>query len=972
MPRPYRAALALACFCVGLVPVTGSADDSKVTAEQARFFESKIRPILVERCVSCHGAEKQKAGLRLDTSEAFAAGGDTGEAVVAGKPDESLLIAAIRYNDDGPKMPPSKQLPPAEIEALTQWVQLGAPWPADSEPSTTPVRKGPMTVTDKDREHWSFQPTNPGAVPKVSNPTWVANPVDAFILAKLETKGLKPNPQASKTELIRRATYDLTGLPPTPEEVEAFLADTSSNAYRDLIDRLLASPRYGEKWGRHWLDLVRYAETNSYERDNPKPSAWRYRDYVIRAFNDDKPYDRFIREQLAGDELPDASNDSRIATGFYRLGIWDDEPTDRLQAQFDMLDDIVATTGQVFLGLTVDCARCHDHKIDPIPQKDYYKLVSIFRNINHFRNGGPTDEVNFIEEGKERDYEARARDLARQREEVRESIAEIEEEFRKTYEASNMSDKSDLEELRFKFYRDTWDKLPNFDTLKPETTGELAAGFDLSPRSRDSAIGFVFEGLLNVPETGEYTFSLDSDDGSRLMVNGQEVLLYDGNHSLGKPQTAKVKLTQGRLPIRLDYFQGGGGLGLKAEWSGPGFTRSLMAEKIAKPKADIPALVREQGAKVLGKERHERYLTLIQKNQELRGKQVATETILCVTEAGRTAPETHVMLRGNPHVLGDKVEPGFLEVIDRGTLELPEPPSEAKTTGRRLALANWIASPTNPLTARVMVNRIFQHHFGRGIVRSPSNYGSQGDKPTHPELLDWLAQELVAKGWHLKAIHKLLMTSNTYQMSSRGNEQALAVDPINDLLWRYDMRRLTAEEIRDSILSVSGNLNPGMYGPGIYPEIPAEVLAGQSIPGRGWGKSSPEEQARRSIYIHAKRSLLMPILEGFDQAETDRSSPVRFSTTQPTQALGMINGAFLQAQARLLAERLERDAGSDLATQVRLAIKLTTARDAQPEEVERGVAFINTLISRENLSRDQARGFFALLALNMNEFLFLD
>ena len=694
---------------------------------------------------------------------------------------------------------------------------------------------------------------------------------------------------------------------------------------------------------------------------------------MIRSLNQDKPYDRFIKEQLAGDELPDTSNESKTGTGFYRLGIWDDEPTDRLLSQFDSLDDIVATTGQVFLGLTIDCARCHDHKIDPIPQKDYYKLVSFFRNINHFRNGGPTDEIQYIEEGKERDYQARVKDLERQREEVRESIAEIEEEFRKAYESGTEVGKSDIEELRYKFYRDTWAKLPNFDTLKPEEVGELPGGFDISPRTRDTSIGFVFEGSLVVPKAGEYTFSLDSDDGSRLSVNGQEILLYDGIHGEGAPRTVKVELPQGRLPIRLDYFQASSGIGLHVNWEGPGFPlRSLMTDKPAKAGAEIGALVREHGARILGKERHDRYMGLQQKNQELRNKQVATETILCVTEAGRTPPETHVMLRGNPHVLGDKVEPGFLEVVGSEPPIIPEPPAEAKTTGRRLALANWIASPSNPLTARVMANRIFQHHFGRGIVRSPSNYGFQGDKPTHPELLDWLANQLVSGGWHMKRVHKLLMTSNTYQMSSRGNAQALAIDPTNNLLWRIDMRRLTAEEIRDSILAVSGNLNLDMFGPGVYPEIPAEVLAGQSVPGRGWGKSTPAEQARRSIYIHAKRSLLMPLLDGFDQAETDRSTPVRFSTTQPTQALGMINGTFQQHQAKLLSDRLERDAGSDLAAQVKLAIKLTTGRNGQPSEVERGVQFIKALVSDDHLDPELARTYFALLALNTNEFFFLD
>src|SRR5262249_21697636 len=341
-----------------------------------------------------HGEKKQRGGLRLDSRASILEGGDQGPAIVPGKPDDSLLIKAVNHSDL--KMPPSKKLASVQIADLTHWVKLGAPWPSADKAAGSSTNRGELVVTDKDRAFWSFQPVHRPAVPTLKDNAWVANPVDAFILAKLEAKGLQPNPPASKRELIRRVTYDLTGLPPTPEEVEAFVADQSPQAYEKLVDSLLASQRYGEKWGRHWLDLVRFAETNSYERDGAKPNTWRYRDYVIRSLNDDKPYDRFIREQLAGDELPDCNNDTLIATGFYRLGIWDDEPSDRDLARYDGLDDIVATTGQVFLGLTVDCARCHNHKIDPIPQKDYYRLLAFFQNVTYYRNGGPTDEVTIF------------------------------------------------------------------------------------------------------------------------------------------------------------------------------------------------------------------------------------------------------------------------------------------------------------------------------------------------------------------------------------------------------------------------------------------------------------------------------------------------------------------------------------------------------------------------------------------------
>ncbi|MBL9173356.1 MAG: DUF1553 domain-containing protein [Verrucomicrobiales bacterium] len=595
------------------------------------------------------------------------------------------------------------------------------------------------------RTHWAFV-----AVPDRSPPPSASdsrNPVDAFVEARLAERHLTPPAPADRRTLIRRIYFDLLGLPPTPEEVEVLATDPRSDAWERLVDRLLADPRYGEKWGRHWLDLVRFAETNSYETDDPKPNAWRYRDYVIRAFNDDKPYDRFIREQLAGDELPDGGADGILGTGFYRLGIWDNDPADKELARFDQLDDIVATTGQVFLGLTVDCARCHDHKIDPISQRDYYSLLSFFHNVAPYQNQGPSDEV----------------------------------------------------------------PLPG--------AGDAHA--------------------------------------------------------------------------------------------------------------------------------------------------------LAVTEPGAVVPDTFVLLRGNPLARGDRVEPAFPKVLAPPVPQITPPPS-AKSSGRRLALAEWIASPDNPLTARVMVNRVWQHHFGRGLVRTPSDFGLQGSAPTHPELLDWLAREFVRDGWSLKRLHRLLLTSRAYRASASVSPDVLRADPGNELFSRFEMRRLTAEEIRDSTLQVSGTANARMFGPGVYITLPREVLASQSVPGKGWGESPPSEQARRSIYIHVKRSLLAPVLLGFDLAETDRSTPVRFSTTQPTQALGMLNGDFFQQQAARMAERVQRECGSDTAACVRRALALVTSRPPSDAEVRRGTELIRALKDSDGASASAALTSFCLLALNLNEFLYLD
>ncbi|MSU61224.1 MAG: DUF1553 domain-containing protein [Pedosphaera sp.] len=979
-PRSIALALGLA---VGLV--TGqplfAAEPSPVGLD---FFERKVRPLLAEQCYSCHGPDKQKGDLRLDSPGAIRAGGEGGVVLVPGDPVKSRLVLAVSYQNPDLKMPPKQRLNARQVADLTEWVKLGAPMPAGEAPVAAGRKE--FQITAKDRAHWAFQPVKRPVVPQMNDGiSPIANPIDAFVLAELTAKNLAPNLTATPRELVRRAYYDLTGLPPTPADVETFLADTSPLAWEQMIDRLLDSPRYGEKWGRHWLDLVRFAESNSYERDGDKPHAWRFRDYVIRAFNSDKPYDRFLREQLAGDEIPNADLDAIIATGFYRLGIWDDEPADRELARFDSLDDIVATTSQVFLGLTVDCARCHHHKIDPIPQQDYYRMLSFFQNVNHYRNGGPTDEVRlFANSAEEAEHATHLREVERRRDELQGKLTEVEKLFRTRLAQGEKADtplNRDLDELQFRYYRDTWERLPDFTLVKAEESGKVPSGlFDISLRTRDTAFGFVFEGSLIVPIEGDYTFHLDSDDGSRLSVDGRQVILYDGIHAGGEEKAATVRLRAGRLPIKLEYFQCQNGLGLKVGWSGPGFVRRALSPdgepvrvtKVKTSARDFSQLIKSDGPRVLGAEQFANYQALKKELEQLKPERESGEKALVVSERGSTPLPTHLLGRGNPNLAGDVVEPGFIEVLNSPAPILPKPAADARTSGRRTVLANWIVSPGNQLTARVMVNRIWQHHFGRGLVRSASNFGTQGDRPTHPELLDWLASEFVARGWSMKAMHRLIMTSQTYRRASQGNAAALQADPTNDLFWRFDSRRLTAEEIRDSILAINGTLNLKMSGPSIFVDIPREVLAGQSVPGKGWGKSPPEEQARRSIYIKVKRSLRPPILESFDVAETDRSAPVRFATVQPTQALGMINGSFLNEQADLFAARLRREARDDVANQVRLGLQLVTARPPTDAEVQRSLALIAALRAKDNASVEVALKYFCLMALNLNELVYVD
>ena len=836
MTRTFRLlsiGAAVIAMAVGATLSHAAADAEK---QRIAFFEMEVQPLLQARCLKCHGDTTAKGKLRLTSRDSLLKGGDTGPVVDLQSPAKSKLLKAISYNDDNLKMPQDGKLSAKEIDVLTKWVMDGVHW----TPGAASVAKQPEQpigkITDEARKYWAYQPITKPSAPQVRERTWLRNPIDAFILAKLENKGLTPARPAERTALLRRIYYDLTGLPPTPQEVDAYLADKSPDAYEKLIDRLLASPRYGEKWGRHWLDVVRYAETNGYERDGAKPHVWRYRDYVINSFNTDKPFDRFIKEQIAGDELPDLTPEAIIATGYYRLGLWDDEPADRDQARFDEFDDIVATTSQAFLAMTMNCARCHDHKIDPIPQKDYYSLLSFFSDIPRFDlNQDTRSAVAF-------------RDLSPP--DVR---ASYEKELiqREAKRAELLAEMKEIEDEAIK-------KMPAEDQRATEGP------------ERAAVLKRKIGRYLNADQSARYFALRNQHAALKLVPEPNRVLALSVNHCYVNP------------------------------------------------------------------------------------------------------PATTVMIRGNAHSPGGTVEPNFPQILSKARAVIPAPPKGALSSGRRSVLANWIASKENPLTARVIVNRIWQHHFGRGIVPTSNDFGKFGDRPTHPELLDWLASDFMEGGWRIKRMHKLIMLSNTYQMSSSARASGLSADPGNSLLWRFNMRRLTAEEVRDSMLAVGGNLNLKMGGPSIYPKIPREVLAGQSIPGLGWGTSSPEEASRRSIYVHMKRSLLVPILGQHDQADTDSSCPVRYTTTVPTQALGLLNGDFSNEQAQALAERLRKEAPANLANQVRFAIRLTAARAPVDDEVKKDIAFINNQRSKHKLDEFDALKRYCLLLLNTNEFFYLD
>ena len=738
---------------------------------------------------------------------------------------------------------------------------LAAPVRADEPSSDQPT--GPADydskISDSDREHWAFQPVRRPAVPAVNDGRWIRNPIDAFLLAKLEEKGWSPAAPASTPALVRRMYFDVNGLPPTPDELAAVVNDRSADAIEKLVDELLARPAYGERWGRHWLDLVRYAETNGYERDGAKPHVWRYRDYVINSFNADKSFDRFLLEQLAGDELPDASPETVIALGYYRLGPWDDEPADPAEDRSDQLDDMVATTSHVFLGLTLACARCHNHKFEPLTTLDYYRLTAIFNPLQRFQAG-----------------------------------------------------RADLD-------------------APVGNAAQLAALAE-----RDKQIGELLAKIVSVRDAARQTLLALSDSGFDPAV----VAAFQAKPEERTPEQTTL-VTQNTKA-----------LDEKVSGTLPEDARRHIAEcerAIAELKRQTPDLPRAY----------------------------------YVYEPTPVPPTTHVLLRGKATRPGIVATPGVPVVLASRQPEFP-PPSNTSTQ-RRLTLARWLASPDNPLTARVIVNRVWQFHFGEGLVRTPSDFGVMGHPPTHPELLDYLAAELIRHGWSLKWLHRQILTSSAYRMSKKWRDDYGASDPENRLWWRFPYRRLEVEAIRDAMLSASGRLNRDMFGPAMYPYIPKEALAANSDPDKVWPDFDEVAASRRTVYAFIKRSLVVPMIEVLDLCDTTRSSAKRAVTSVAPQALTLFNGHFVNEQAAQFAARLEREAPDDRSSQIDRAYQLAFSR--VPTAAERGTAldFVQQETARlmeestsasqplgEAAARHQALVQLCRVIFNMNEFVYPD
>lgn len=810
-----------------------------ITTLQASDLPDRAYDVLKKHCLACHGTALKASNLDLRTREAAMAGGERGEAVVPNYPMKSRLYLFATHQQN-PTMPPGAKLAEADLRLLERWILAGAPWPQSGGSGKEPDAAGALRameerpITGQERAFWSFRKPLRPAVPSTGD----RNPIDAFLRTVWDAKGLKPAPMAGKRGLIRRAYLDLLGLPPSPERVLAFVNDKSPRAWENLVDELLTSPQYGERWARYWLDLVRYADSGGYEYDYDWPNAWRYRDWVVNAINNDKPYDQFIREQIAGDEIDPKNPELRIATGYLRLG-----PENNLkneQTRMDELDDIISTTALAFQGLTLGCARCHNHKFDPIPQKDYYQIQAVFFSTK--ASDFPLVDASALDAHKAENK--RIDDL----------------------EAPHKTRRAEIEK-------------PYRDAIFEEKVNKLAP--------------YMQQAWRTSPEK--------RTEGQRL--NARQI-----------EKTLQIKDEE--IVARLSARD-------KAEHETVSKTIAMLEKRRPEPYAS---------ARVIG-------------------------------EHGPEPLPSYFLHSGSPSNKGSVMAPGVFSVASWARFEPTPPPAGAETSYRRRSFADWIASPENPLTARVMVNRIWQRHFGEGIVPTPNNFGKKGEPPTHPELLDWLATEFVRTRWSLKAMHRLMMTSQAYRMASDDIESNLKIDASNRHLWRMHRQRLDVETIRDNMLALAGTLSKTLGGPPVHPYIDPALF--QSSSKRTWpGKPDSDSSTwRRSLYVFNKRTIRYPLFESFDQPDMITSCARRTTSVTAPQALLLMNNNAVRMHAQQFAGRLRKDSGEDAGKQVIRAFELALARPPGDAELTRSVAFVR---SGEHGLVDFCQAMF-----NINEFVFV-
>jgi len=902
-----------------LVAVTSVAAKKQELAVELDFFEKEIRSILVERCYECHSAEgKTKGGLRLDTKKGVRSGGDSGVAIVPGEPEASLLVEAIRYQNRDLQMPPKNPLPKREVAALEKWIQLGAPDPRVEEAMAQNVTAG-MSL-EEGRKFWSFQPVSKPQAPKVLHTSRVKNPIDAFVLSKLEKKGFQPAPPADKYTLIRRVTQDLIGLPPTAEEIQGFLKDESPEAFNKVVDRLLASPQYGVRWGRHWLDVARYADSNGLDENLGYGQAWRYRDYVIDSFNADKPYDRFLIEQIAGDLLPSANQETKTATGFLALGAKVLAEPDKKKLEMDIIDEQLDTIGKAFLGMTLGCVRCHDHKFDPIQQKEYYSLAAIFkstRTLSDQKRGN----IKYWYEHSFSTEEEQAR------------IKKVDEELSKLKKAASSFKNTKIIKLRGEARSNAAEYLVaaakfNTSTTLAEVT-EIAKPKGLHPR-------ILYHCRLHLDYNREDPVF---QKWHQLAAKGDTEGIHQHYHKLFEAvQAAFIKLRKTDPKARkLDDPR------LEA-------ARVALHDNagfLAVPKVDAFAFDAETLAE---------YYRLMSEARKFETKAPDFTAAMGVSD-GETVPQLAVHIRGSYKNLGEPVKRSFPEVLQYSNV----PPVFPDKGSGRLELARWMADIRHPLTARVMVNRVWGWHFGQPLVSTTENFGKLGERPSHPLLLDWLARNFMENGWSLKHLHKLILTSSVYQMDSNHPDAAqyMETDPENRWLWKANLRRLEAEQIRDAILAVSGRLDT--------------TLGGKTLPLRNrqfvFNHTSEDhtkyDSLRRAVYLPVIRNHLYSFFEQFDYPDPTMPTGIRNSTSIPTQALVLMNSGLVMDAAEALAKQVHCSSGN-LEQQVHQVYGKIFGRKPTSPEIQRAMNFLQTLDDSK-----QAWALFCQGLLASNEFIYV-
>lgn len=915
-----------------------AADAPKLpTPQEIEFFETKVRPLLAEHCYSCHGPKKQMGGgLRLDSRSGMLKGGDGGSALSPGKPDQSPMIRAILYTGDV-KMPPKTRLPADAVETLKTWVSMGAPWPADAG-ATLP---GPNAeaILAAAKKHWAFQPVKPQAVP-AAGAGWGQNPVDAFVAAKLQAAGLTPAPQADRRTLLRRATYDLIGLPPTAAEIEAALADPSPDWFTRVVDRLLASPHYGERWGRHWLDVSRYADTKGYVflEERKFPYSYTYRDYVVRAFNEDLPYDRFVLEQLAADQLERGDPRALAAMGYLTLG------RRFLNNTHDIIDDRIDVVTRGLQGLTVSCARCHDHKFDPIPTKDYYSLYGIFANSVEPKDlpliGAVEHSAAF--QAYEQELKVREQKVAdftqtKYGELLQRLRAQLGDYLIAVREAERLPDEDHYEAL-------------NPGDLNPDIIRRWQA-FLTETRKQHHLVFAPWHAFAALPKkefkekAAELAKQFAANDAADKKVHPLVAELFAEK----PPQTLQeVARAYGDLFAATERMWQAAKTKDAQVKALPDADREALRQLLRAPNFPAnPPLAEVEAKRLFDRDTRNQVTALKRKVDEWKANSPAAPPRAMVLNDVPKPNPTRVLLRGNPNNLGDTVPRQFLGILAG---EQRRPFSQGSG---RLELAQAVASKDNPLTARVMVNRLWLHHFGQGLVRTPSDFGLRGDAPTHPELLDYLARSFMDNGWSVKQLHRLIVLSGTYQQSSQGDSRLGTQDAENRLLARQNRRRLDFEQLRDALLFTAGRLDLQTGGPAA--DITTQPFA-----------------RRRTLYGFIERQNLPGIFRTFDFASPDASTAQRFTTTVPQQALFLMNSPFVVEQARHFAARTQDLAGPD--ERVAALYRLGYGRKPEASEVALGLRFVEEAANAEGKRQAGLSAWekYAQILLLANEFAFVD